>query len=177
MIGNACYYDGVWKEHALVMKTAASLMSAGYSPDDATFGPVRVFVLGSGNSSSPYRDYLQVCFSSQIIEMTTFSSSILLTSDFLFHIRVTKYIGYLQVMAQHVGLPSGVVQHVGVDEDIDGLLWALPKYKLPRRMPRAGHLGVGCPDGRLWASYAVVYTSVTEEHGFPPILVLSSYGP
>ncbi|BBN11643.1 hypothetical protein MPTK1_5g13610 [Marchantia polymorpha subsp. ruderalis] len=122
------------------MKTAASLMSAGYSPDDATFGPVRVFVLGSGNSNRPYRDYLQV-------------------------------------MAQHVGLPSGVVQHVGVDEDIDGLLWALPKYKLPRRMPRAGHLGVGCPDGRLWASYAVVYTSVTEEHGFPPILVLSSYGP
>ncbi|OAE33869.1 hypothetical protein AXG93_1921s1160 [Marchantia polymorpha subsp. ruderalis] len=109
VIGNPCVYNGVWKEHALVMKAAASLMSAGYSLDDATFGPVRVFVLGHGNSSSPYKDALQV-------------------------------------MAQHVGLPSGLVQHVGVDEDIHGL---------------------------LWASDAVVYTSVTEEHGFPPILVRS----
>ncbi|OAE33124.1 hypothetical protein AXG93_4509s1050 [Marchantia polymorpha subsp. ruderalis] len=103
VIANACDYDGVWKEHALVLKAAARLVSAD------TFGPVRVFVLGYGNSSSPYRYALQV-------------------------------------MAQHIGLPSGVVQHVGVDEDINGL---------------------------LWASDAVLFTSGTEEHGFPPILVRS----
>ncbi|BBN12408.1 hypothetical protein MPTK1_5g19830 [Marchantia polymorpha subsp. ruderalis] len=104
-IATACDYESFWKEQALVMKAAASLMSAGYSP----LGPVRVFVQGYGNSSSPYRYALQV-------------------------------------MAQHVGLPSGVVQHVGVYEDMNGL---------------------------LWASDAVVYTSGTEEHGFPPILVRS----
>lgn len=92
VIGNPCVYNGVWKEHALVMKAAASLMSAGYSLDDATFGPVRVFVLGHGNSSSPYKDALQVFCSSQMIEMTILSSSIGLTSDLLFLIRMSKYI-------------------------------------------------------------------------------------
>ncbi|KAG6555421.1 hypothetical protein Mapa_002648 [Marchantia paleacea] len=60
VVGSPCVYSGIWKEHALILKAAASLMSAGSGLEDAVFGPVRVLVLGHGNSTSAYKDALQV---------------------------------------------------------------------------------------------------------------------
>ncbi|KAL2613752.1 hypothetical protein R1flu_025444 [Riccia fluitans] len=57
VVGSPCVHKGIWMEHALIMKAVGSLLS---SPEDPLLGPVRVFVLGHSNSSSAYKEALQV---------------------------------------------------------------------------------------------------------------------
>ncbi|KAL3695814.1 hypothetical protein R1sor_009890 [Riccia sorocarpa] len=59
VVGSPCVYTGSWMEHALIMKAVSSLLSVS-SSEDPPLGPVKVFVLGHSNSTSAYKETLQV---------------------------------------------------------------------------------------------------------------------